>query len=391
MIKYGLASVTVLLVLFSAAGHSALAEEAEYRLLVSVNSEAVAGDFAVDLEMKISDAGQAPKNLNSLTIDVNYADQLSAYPAPDSCALHWALSAGYEASVSRLPGYYRVLVTGNGVPTLGDAWPVTEAWQRLVTLRWKIATVTGSYAVTMSDVTDAAAFFTAAPPGDLSEWNTTLTGAANVQLAARLFLQGPYDSNSHHLRTALSEGGFLPTTSPYGQDSRMLNGAVPAGIADWLLLQLRSTATGATVCSKSVLLRNDGLVVADDGATAVVSMATLEGEKEYFVVVKHRNHLAAMSSTGIGLSSSAAANYDYSTGLDKYFGAEAQEIEPGVFALHAGDSDASGIINAADYFSVKPHIGFSGYAAADVDMTTIVNAADYFVIKANVGKTSNIP
>jgi len=391
MIKYGLASVTVLLVLLSPSGRRAMADGAEFRLVVSANSEAVAGDFAVDLEMKLSDAGQAPKDLNSLTMDVNYADQLSAYPAPDSCALSWALSAGYEASVSRLPGYYRVLVTGNGVPSLGAVWPVTDAWQRLVTLRWKIATVTGSYAVTMSDVTDAAAFFTAAPPGDLTEWSTAPSGSAHVQLAARLFLQGPYDSDSHLLRTALSDGGFLSTASPYAQDSRMLSGAVPAAIADWLLLQLRSTATGATVCSKSVLLRNDGLVVADDGVTAVVSMATLDGEKEYFVVVRHRNHMAAMSSTGIGLSSSAAANYDFSTGLDKYFGAEAKEMESGVFALHAGDADASGIINAADYFRVKPHIGFSGYAAADVDMTTIVNAADYFVIKANVGKTSNIP
>ncbi len=100
-----------------------------------------------------------------------------------------------------------------------------------------------------------------------------------------------------------------------------------------------------------------GQVVADDGTTAVVSMATLEGEKEYFVVVRHRNHLAAMSSTGIGLSSSAAANHDYSTGLDKYFSGEAKEIEAGVFALRAGDADASGIINAADYFVIKENVG----------------------------------
>lgn len=367
------------------------AEDAQFRLIVSANSGVVDGDFCVDLEMKVADAGASSSSLNSLTIDISYGSELAAYPAPDTCAVHWALGDGYEVSASKLSGYYRVLVTGNGVPSSGAAWSVTENWQRLVTLRWKIATVKGSYDVSLYNITDAAAFFASVPPSDLVEWNTALNAPATVKFSARLFLQGPFDAEAHQMNTALNDEGFLPATAPYAEDRRTLGGSMPAAITDWLLIQLRSAENGATVCSKSVLLRNDGQVVADDGTTEEVSIATLEGEGSYYVVAKHRNHLAVMSNSPLGLGGSATARYDYSTGLDRCYGEEAKEIEPGVFALFAGDADGSGIINTADYFAVKPNIGSNGNSIADVDMSTIVNAADYFVIKPNVGRMTNIP
>jgi hypothetical protein len=381
----------IVVVFFFGLAPLAQADDAEFRLVVSTNAGEVDGDFSVDLEMKVADASASPKNLNSLTIDISYGSELAAYPSPDTCAVDWALGSGYEASASKLTGYYRVLVTGNGVPASGAAWSVSNSWQRVVTLRWKIAALKGAYDVNMSKVTDAAAFFAAAPPSDLAEWNTTPKASANVRLAAKLFLQGPYDADTHQMNTALNDEGYLPATAPFAEDNRTLSGSVPASITDWLLLQLRSTETGATVCSKSVLLRNDGMVVDDDGATGEVSIATLEGEKNYYVIAKHRNHLAVMSNSTLGLTSSATANYDYSTGLDKYYGAEAKEIEPGVFGLFAGDADGSGIINTADYFAVKPNVGFNGNSIADVDMSSIVNTADYFVIKPNVGRMANIP
>jgi hypothetical protein len=341
--------------------------------------------------MKVADTGVSPQNLNSLTLDIGYGSELAAYPAPDTCAVNWAPGSGYEVSAGTLSSYYRVLVTANGVPDSGAPWPVTHSWQRLVTLRWKIATVKGSYEVSLSNATDAAAFFAAAPPSDLLEWSTATQTAATVTLSAKLFLQGPFDAEAHHMNTVLNDEGYLPATAPYAQDSRTLSGAMPAAITDWLLLQLRSTATGATVSSKSVLLRNDGQVVDDDGSSEIVSIPTLEGEKEYYIVAKHRNHLGVMSNVPLGLNALITASYDYSTGLDKYYGEEAKEIEPGVFVLFAGDADGSGVINTADYFAVKPKVGFNGHSMVDVDLSTIVNTADYFVIKPNVGRMANIP
>ena len=46
-----------------------------------------------------------------------------------------------------------------------------------------------------------------------------------------------------------------------------------------------------------MFLRNDGHIVADDGTTQQFTMASPEGEKDYYIVVRHRNHLAVMSNT----------------------------------------------------------------------------------------------
>jgi hypothetical protein len=389
--KHWIAPALLLALFIFAGALPARSDEAEFRLVVSTNGGVVDGDFSVDLEMKVADSGASPQSLNSLTLDIGYGSGLAAYPAPDTCAVHWSPGSGYEVSASKLSSYYRVLVTGNGVPDSGGPWPVTHSWQRLVTLRWKIAVVKGSYEVSMSNATDAAAFFATAPPSALVEWNTATKAAATVKLSVKLFLQGPFDAEAHHMNTILNDEGYLPAIAPYAEDSRTLSGSMPAAITDWLLLQLRSTATGATVCSKSVLLRNDGQVVEDDGTSVQVSIPTLEGEKEYYIVAKHRNHLGVMSNMLLGLSALTTTSYDYSTGLDKYNGEEAKEIEPGVFVLFAGDADGSGVINTADYFSVKPKVGFNGHSMADVDLSTIVNTADYFVIKPNVGRTANIP
>jgi len=366
------------------------ADNSEFRLLVSTNSAVVGGDFNVDVQIKVTDGSTAPRSLNSLTVDVEYGSSLSAYT--DTCAVNWALSSGYEATVSKLAGYYRVLVTANGVPGSGAAWPVTNSWQRLVTLRWKIATVTGSYPMAMSTITDAAAFFSAAPPSDLTEWATAPKAAADLKLNAKLFLQGPYSTSSHAMGTALRNNNYIPLTSPYSSDSRTLTD-IPLTITDWILLQLRSTATGATVASKSVLLRSDGQVVADNGTSAEIVIPSLEGEKDYYLVARHRNHLGVMSSSTLALNQTTATAYDFSTGVAKYYGNNAKNLESGVYGLYSGDANQDGYVNAIDkVFYWQAQNGGIGYLSGDFNLDKYANAIDkVFYWSANNGKLATIP
>ncbi len=156
-----------------------MADDSQFRLVVSRNSGVASGRFHVDLEIKVSTTS---RTLNSLTIDIPYSPELAAFGSnPDS---NWfAGSADYEASVNKLgtapPYYYRVLVTGNAIGKAGAGTPagfnVTAAWQRVVTLRWTIATLSNSYQMSLSNVTDAAAYFDNIannPVADLSEWET---------------------------------------------------------------------------------------------------------------------------------------------------------------------------------------------------------------------------
>ncbi|OPZ73050.1 MAG: hypothetical protein BWY83_00318 [bacterium ADurb.Bin478] len=364
------------------------AEECAFRLIVTANQARVDGDFFVDLQMRTAEASPSPRRLHSLTLDVHHAGALAAYS--DTCAVNWALGPGYEASVSKLAGYYRVLVTANGVSGSDAAWSATGDWQRLVTLRWKIAAVSGSYEVAMLVDTDAAAYFIDAPPSDPAEWSTTPKAPADLKLAAKLFLQGPYSAAGDTMSTALCTSDFIPKISPYAEDRRTLD-TVPAAVTDWLLLQLRSSATGAVVASRSVLLRKDGRVVGDDAITEEVVIPSLEGEKEYYVVARHRNHLGVMSAHSLALNANTAAEHDFTSGADQYYGGNGKQLEAGCYGLYCGDANGNSWVNATDYSFVFEYIGFNGYSGSDVNLNGWVNATDYNYIYGNIGVNSNSP
>ncbi|HPN35915.1 MAG TPA: hypothetical protein PK843_15475 [bacterium] len=366
------------------------AEECAFRLIVTANQASVDGDFFVDLQMRTAEAGRSARWLQSLTLDVQYGSALAAYS--DTCAVNWTLGPGYEASVSKLTGYYRVLVTANGVSGADAAWSATSDWQRLVTLRWKIAAVSGSYQVAMSQDTDAAAYFIDTPPGDLAEWSTTPIAPANLKLAAKLFLQGPYSVAGDTMSTALRNSDLIPKTSPYAEDRRTV-AAVPAAVTDWLLLQLRSSATGAVVVSRSVLLRKDGRVVDDDGISEQVIIPSLEGEKEYYVVARHRNHLGVMSAHSLTLNATTGAEHDFTSGADQYYGGDGKQLAEGLYGLYSGDASQDGYVNAIDlYLYWLAQNGQKGYLSGDMSLDSYVNAMDlYLHWLANNGVSSKIP
>ncbi len=366
------------------------AEESAFRLIVTANQARVDGDFFVDLQMRTAEASPSPRSLHSLTLDVHHPGALAAYS--DTCAVNWALGPGYEASVSKLAGYYRVLVTANGVSGSDAAWSVTGDWQRLVTLRWKIAAVSGSYEVAMLQDTDAAAYFIDAPPSDPAEWSTTPQAPADLKLAAKLFLQGPYSAAGDTMSTALRNSDFIPKISPYAEDRRTVD-AVPAAVTDWLLLQLRSSATGAVVTSRSVLLRKDGRVVDDDAVTEEVVIPSLEGEKEYYVVARHRNHLGVMSAHSLALNATSAAKHDFTGGADQYYGGDGKQLEEGIYGLYSGDASQDGYVNAIDlYLYWLSQNGQKGYLSGDMSLDTYVNAMDlYLHWLANNGVSRKIP
>lgn len=213
----------------------------------------------------------------------------------------------------------------------------------------------------------------------------------NIRLAGKIFLEGPYDDGAHEMTTLLNSGGFLPLTSPYSEDARTVS-AIPATITDWVLVQIRSTADGSAVISRSAFLRKDGYIVADDGTTAYIELAADPGD--YYIVIKHRNHLAVESDEVHTLSTGSSTLYDFtvdgSTAYDKYYGGEAALLETGVYGMFCGDPNGSGGVNATDYLTVKGASGSTGYYAEDCNLSGGVNATDYLVIKPNSGKTTQI-
>jgi len=121
-----------------------------------------------------------------------------------------------------------------------------------------------------------------------------LVFASGVGVAAKIFLQGPYNASSNNMNTSINAD--IPLTSPYSEDPRTTT-AVPSTAVDWVLVQLleeTSPGTFNVAGSRSAFLKNDGTLMEDDGA-GEIGVPAAPGN--YYIEIKHRNHLAVMSAS----------------------------------------------------------------------------------------------
>lgn len=226
---------------------------------------------------------------------------------------------------------------------------------------------------------------------------TTLPPA--VAVAIRLFLQGPYDAAGDTLRTDLRNQGLLPRAQPYGSPpwnyagGERIDSTLP-GIVDWILLELRSSGDSTLVAGRrAAILTHTGNVIDTSGAPSVPFENLPAGN--YFLVVRHRNHLGVMSAAPVPLSSSPPA-YDFSGAQEQAFGfLPMRELDPGVFGLRSGDGTADGGVDALDRNLVwRPQNGtpWEYGKAGDFNLDGGIDAIDLNLHwRPNNGTASQIP
>ncbi len=235
---------------------------------------------------------------------------------------------------------------------------------------------------------------------DGSEWSAldrasfTVSGPPppTISLGVKMFLQGAYNTAASEMDVALNNAGLLPLSSPYSEDARTI-AAMPADVVDWVLVELRSTSGGNAVVSKSALLRKDGLIVADDGLTESIALNASEGD--YFIVVKHRNHLAVMSAAAQTLTKTVSL-YDFTIAQTQAFGTEPMtEVESNIFGMAAGDANGDGTVDAADrdsHWSPQNGAVWSYANGADFNLDGGIDALDLNLFwRPNQNRTSQVP
>jgi len=147
-----------------------------------------------------------------------------------------------------------------------------------------------------------------------SSWALIHYQADVATVYAKVFLQGGYiggqlmTTNLRDFPTPASP--YMPLTSPYAEAPKTVT-SLPASVTDWIVVALRTTADGADVGIASAFVRNDGMIISEDGS-AGVDMVVPSGT--YFIVIRHRNHLAVMSRLAVDLASLSSVNpYDFTT------------------------------------------------------------------------------
>lgn len=240
--------------------------------------------------------------------------------------------------------------------------------------------------------------------GDFTGYDVAVPAACVID--ARALLQGPAIGTSGTMNTALNAGSHLPLQQPYGTapwnyaGSESLSLPLPPSMVDWVLLELRATPTGSAVARRAALLLSNGLIT-DLNASSAVSFPGVQAGN-YYLVLRHRNHLAVMSAAPLAVSSSTPA-YDFRTAASQAWGTEAMTGLSGgqaPFALWAGDANADGrlkyIGNANDPLAVMTRIGGSditaaanGYNREDITMDGTVRYSgagnDRAVVLRNIG------
>ncbi len=186
-------------------------------------------------------------------------------------------------------------------------------------------------------------------------WTITDSGINCAEVSPKIVLQGaalnPNTGEEMLMRDDLRVAGLLPTTSPY-TDAVVANatvfntgGALGVGpiaddIVDWVFVELRDASNSTDVlASQSALLQRDGNVVAIDGVSNLVFDL---GADNYFVAIKHRNHLGIMTADSVLLDALAPV-LDFTDANNPITnGTNAQTtygMPNGVVAMWAGDAN----------------------------------------------------
>lgn len=239
------------------------------------------------------------------------------------------------------------------------------------------------------------------------------------QLNIHVFLQGPYDSTNQTMLTDLQTLGVLPRLNPYSDYfPPYAEQDIPTDAVDWVEVQLRksldSTSEGIIEQRAAWLMKDGHLQDARNGG----NLYLLATEGDYYLVIKHRNHLAIMSASPIHLSADQdiVVDYDFTSDPTQAFGTDAQAyIGNGKYGMYAGDCsgdgtltylgaecDADAILSRIDNPNDATQITTSGYYYEDTNLDGKVQYSglgnDRAVILLNVGgdnpnntRTTNVP
>lgn len=248
-----------------------------------------------------------------------------------------------------------------------------------------------------------------------------------VEVMAKVYLQGPYDTPSNKMNDVLRTLADFPLAEPHTQINTDYPGSFVKknnsvtetitaavrdnadannAIVDWIWLELRDKNDHTNVLfTRSALLQRDGDIVDLDGTSEVLFPDAYQDN--FYLMVRHRNHLGAMTAAPVNFS--APPLVDFTTSAQATFGntptSARRLVETNVYGLWAGNTfpkTLSGNFNlmyngaSNDRLPILTRVGITtplnvvnGYYLEDVNLNGQVkyNGAnnDRVIILNNVG------
>jgi photosystem II stability/assembly factor-like uncharacterized protein len=218
-----------------------------------------------------------------------------------------------------------------------------------------------------------------------------------VRVAAKVLLQGAYSASTGLMSDNLRLLNLLPASEPYtalnflpvqgGGES--INPAVfqvtgDNAIVDWVFVELRDKNAAATrLFARAALVQRDGDVVDLDGVSPV-HFAHAPSDN-YFLAIKHRNHLGCRTPTAVALTD-VASTYDFTDGQAKAYqntsittNTALFEVQSGKFSLWSANTNSDHFVNIIDAAQAKSQSTpnqLNVYQRTDVNLDGSVNTFD---------------
>ncbi|GAB4040316.1 beta strand repeat-containing protein [Spirosoma gilvum] len=220
--------------------------------------------------------------------------------------------------------------------------------------------IAGSYTLSYTATNSNQPVNCASPESVTASTTITVTDPL-VVIRPKVFLGGAYDATTGLMRDNLREKNLLPLIQPYSSIPLVGNGFTHVGgggnesttsavlsttganaIVDWVFVELRSPSSASTViATQSALVQRDGDVVDADG-TSPLSFSV--GAGNYYVVIRHRNHLGVATLNTLALSSTVVT-VDFTALAMQTYGTNAQRIINSKQVLWPGNTNGVDLVN----------------------------------------------
>jgi hypothetical protein len=208
--------------------------------------------------------------------------------------------------------------------------------------------------------------------------NVPVVGTRSIRLnPLKVMLEGPFNTASGGMNRTLNTSGILASRYP--------GGGFSTTTVDSVTIEIRNALTAAA----STIREFRGAWL--DSTGNIYSLEFTSPGGMYYVVVRHANHLPIMTSAAISIST-LPGGYDFTFSQSSAYGTEPmKQVAPNVFAMYAGDANASGVVSASDANAVFGVLNFAGYSLMDVNLSGIVSAADANIVFGNLNRASQVP
>ncbi len=153
----------------------------------------------------------------------------------------------------------------------------------------------------------------------------------------------------------------------------------PAGVADHITVELRSSASYSTIIYDT----ND--VELNTSGTAIVSVPSGYGDS-YYITIKHRNSIETTTAAPVSFAGSSVSQ-SFGAPANVY-GNNLKQSTDSYYLIYGGDANQDGSVDTGDYAPVVNAVSqyLRGYVAADIDGNGSVDTGDYSILVNNVSR-----